>query len=242
MDKCSHFLFFADDLSSDTVVLDSYESRHAASVLRVPAGASLRVTDGKGTLATGICEPATRSTLTLHIDHRTRQPRRTPQISLCIGLPDRNAFEEIVTNTTALGVSRIVPVAAHFCQKKWWSSDWEKLQVRFRQKMIAALKQSQNTYLPEIISPQTMAAAAELVNSSTILVADPTGQPLCNLQVPLPGHKQIAGFVGPPGGFSEDELRHLEERLAIPVAIAPARLRSELAATALCAQIVGFML
>ena len=236
MDKSSHFLFYADDLTSVTVILDDTESRHAASVLRISAGQMLQVTDGNGTLATGTCRTGSDRRLVVTISTRTVLPRNKPELYLCTGLPERDAFETILINATALGVTRIIPVAADFCQKKWWAG-WEKLALRFRQKMIAALKQSQNVYLPTLTPPCTLTEAIHRSESTTMLLADSSGNSLHRISVQK--NLPISCFIGPPGGFSEEELRQFSERSALPVRIAPARLRTELAATVLCGQIIG---
>ncbi|MBN1757203.1 MAG: 16S rRNA (uracil(1498)-N(3))-methyltransferase [Chitinispirillaceae bacterium] len=236
MDKSSHFLFFADDLSSATITLDEAESRHAVSALRILPGQILRVTDGNGSIVTGPCHSGADRRLTVTVSSRSTLPRTAPQLHLCIGLPERDAFETILTNTTALGIARIIPVTAEYCQKTWWTN-WEKAVVRFRQKMIASLKQSHNVYLPELLPPCSLTDAIQHPGSITMLVAEMSGTTLHGITFPT--DTPISCFIGPPGGFSAEELRLLTERSALPVRIAPTRLRTELAATVLCGQIIG---
>jgi 16S rRNA (uracil1498-N3)-methyltransferase len=234
--RSQHALFFTEDLSTDHCTLDPEETNHAASVLRLKPEDPLQLTDGQGCRAVGIFETLIDRKMTVHIIERTTIDRRQPLISLFAGLPDRDAFESILLNATALGVSRIIPIATEFCQKKWWV-DWEKLTPRFRRKMIVALKQSQSYHLPHLSAPCSTAGAASLA-TGTVLVADPDGIPLRALPPPDP-LMPIACFIGPPGGFSAAECTLFTQQEFSLVKIAPARLRTELAATVLCAQLVG---
>ena len=239
MEKSEHFLFFAPDLEPEIVTLDESESRHVASVLRIRPGESLQLTDGKGGIATGVYRSENHRRLTVSIVSRTRRQPPDPACHLFAGLPDRDAFEAILINAAALGVSRIVPLTTAYSQKPWWNN-WEKLSVRFQLKMIAACKQSHNPYLPELLPPSALSDTFQHSESTVVLVADLSGKPLRT--IPLPAKGTISCYVGPPGGFSEKELQLFADWSATAVRIAPGRLRTELASTVLCGQLTGALL
>ncbi|MBN1307538.1 MAG: 16S rRNA (uracil(1498)-N(3))-methyltransferase [Chitinispirillaceae bacterium] len=233
----ARFLFFSDDLSAESATLDAAETNHAVSVLRLKPGDSLRLTDGCGRRAAGTYETVVDRRMRVRIAERTCTGRKGPAVTLCVGLPDRDAFERILLDATALGVYRIVPLTAEYCQNKWWSK-WEKLVPRFRRKMIVALKQSHSCWLPELDVPRLTPEALSSAAAGAVIVADPAGDPVGAI-TPLDPTAPLSCFVGPPGGFSERELRFFEQRTSAKVRIASARLRTELAATVLCAQLIG---
>jgi 16S rRNA (uracil1498-N3)-methyltransferase len=239
MNKSEHFLFYAPDLVPKTVILDETESRHVASVLRIRPGDTLQLTDGKGGIATGVYRSEEHRRLTVSIVSRSHKQRPEPARHLYAGLPDRDAFETILINAAALGVSRIVPLTTAYSQKPWWNN-WEKLSARFHLKMIAACKQSHNPYLPELLPPTPHSDTLQQSESTFVLVADLSGKPLRDILLPATG--TITCFVGPPGGFSGKELQLLTDRSATAVRIAPGRLRTELASTILCGQLTGALL
>ena len=234
-----HFLFFADDLSADDAHLGSTETKHAVTVLRLQPGDLLQLTDGRGCRAVGRYETVNGREMRLSIVERTIRCRQHPRIHLFIGLPDRDAFETVLLDATALGVSRIIPIAAEQCQKRWWK-EWDNHLPRFRQKMIVALKQSVSCFLPEISVP---CGTAEAIAGAEgfVMLADPAGKPV-NTLLPFNPAMPVSCFIGPPGGFSEKERRLFDRESSCRVRIAPARLRTELAATALCAQVIGRLL
>lgn len=236
----SHHLFFAETLDDAMIILDQTETTHATSVLRLQTGESLHLTDGNGVCAAGIVETIGKHSLHVRIVNRTTTIRPVPHVCLFTGIPDRDAFESILLDATALGVARIIPLAAEHCRKPWWNGNWEKHAPRFHQKMVVALKQSGSCFLPQL-DPPVAAAFAASVAVGTVLVADPDGVPLVTL-APLNTAQPVCCFIGPPGGFSENELRLFDERSFTRVRIAHARLRTELAATVLCAQVTGSVL
>lgn len=218
------------------VTLDAGEARHAAQVLRIKAGDRLNITNGSGQIAKGIVERIEKHELVVLIAERTTINRQRAAVNLFIGLPERDAFERVLSDATALGVSRIVPVIADFCQKAWWESQWEKQDARYRQKMIAAMKQSQYPYIPELTLPYKIDAAVAMATGLGI-VADPEGEPLLeSLQ------ESFSCYIGPPGGFSLREQNLFVKQGINGVRIATARLRTELATVVLLSQIAGRLL
>lgn len=241
-----HYLFHSDTIIRDndtvndtnTITLDGGESNHAVSVLRIKIGQQIQVTDGAGAIYNCQCADIDKRSVSCKIIDKQQIPRITPELTLLIGLPDKDHFETIIEQTTALGVSRIIPITADHCRKPWWDK-WEELRRRFLSKMIVSMKQCLYPYLPRLDAPTPLReAAAECVE--TLIVADQHGKRLNDADI-LP-HKKISCLVGPPGDLSDGESTFLETYTAIPVKtvkIAATRLRSELAATLLCSRIIG---
>lgn len=237
-DRSAHYLFYCRDLSGDCAELDPSETRHAVNVLRMKLSSEIMLTDGSGCRAAGEYVEIHEGKMIVSIRKRAVVTRPSPFLTLCTGIPERDAFEEILINAAALGVGRIIPCEAALCQKPWWKSAWKKLQPRFTRKMITALKQSHGVYLPELAVP---AGITEIIEElpGTFLVADQHGPPLHT--VSLPGSsEQLNCVIGPPGGFSGEELDLFKEKSYLFVKVAPSRLRTELAATVLCAQLIGY--
>lgn len=233
----SHFLFFTEQVTGTTVILDNSETNHAVKVLRLKNGDTFDVTDGRGTRMTcKLDDISNHQAYGTIVDQRKYEPIFS-KIHLNIGLPDREALELALVECTALGVNRITPIICEFCQDPWWKKAWPKYAERFKNKMIAAMKQCLYPFLPQLDQPVSLEST--LKNCSEIkVVADPDGKPFRENQQ-LKDNRHIACFIGPPGGFSENELLNLKENGAQFVNIAPTRLRTELAATVLCSQIIG---
>lgn len=234
-----HFLFFSDQVEADRLYLDEAETRHAAAVLRCRKGDRFCATDGAGTVYSCRCESVTKKQVTGTIISRESVPRHSVEIHLFIGLPERGAFEEILVTAAALGVIRITPLVCTCCQRAWWERAWERDLGRFRGKMAAAAKQALYPYLPRLDAPLTLKNAGSLLQGFC-LVGDRGGAPFSAMIERLrTQHPPFACVIGPPGGFTAEEVTALEAHGAIAVKIAPTRLTTQLSAAVLCGQLLG---
>jgi 16S rRNA (uracil1498-N3)-methyltransferase len=230
-----HHLFYSGNISGDTVVLDSGESNHAVSVLRIKAGQPLQITDGNGTVYDCLCVDIQKQSMPCKILNRTVIPKIEPELTLLVGIPDRDHFETILEHTAALGVSRIVPLVMDHCRKPWWES-WDGLRPRFVSKMIVSMKQCLYPYIPKLGAP---ALLGEVIGAceKPLIVADQRGEKLCDADISR--HKKLSCLIGPPGGISANELELLKQFDLLTISIAPTRLRTELAASVVCSRIIG---
>jgi len=237
MRDIEHHLFYCGNIAADTGVisLDKTETNHAVSVLRAKVGDPIRITGGDGIIYDCQCMDISKQSMSCRILDKTVTPRLSPELSLFIGLPDKEHFETILEYTTALGAARIVPLIMDHCRKPWWES-WEKLRERFATKMIVSMKQCLYPYMPRLDTPVSL---DEVINTcdKPVIVADQYGKKLSD--VDLSPHKKLTCLVGPPGGMSARELILLEDHDMVTINIAAARLRTELAAAVLCARIMN---
>lgn len=231
-----HFLFFTEHIESDRLYLDAAETRHAVAVLRRAKGDPFIATDGHGIIYECRIESIARQRCTGLIISRTVVPRYPCSLHMLVGLPDRAAFETCIGDLTALGVARITPLVCRYCQPGWWerSAGAEKLSERFRNKMIAALKQSLYPHLPRLDPPLPFEAIGSAFSGSC-LVADPAGKTLFSEVQDTPQ----TCLVGPPGGLAPEESAILKTLGAVFVKLAPTRLTTELAAAVLAGVIIS---
>ena len=233
-----HYLFFSDNIIEHRVTLSPSETRHAVKALRLKDGDRLLVTDGKGNVFTCISNGTEDSCLTGIIETtRAAQPDKC-KIRLFTGIPEKDSFESMLVNCTALGITSLTPVINDYSQEKWWDGSWEKLQERFRNKMVSAMKQSLYPFLPVLGKPVSLDNALE-TPSNAVLVADPEGKSI----TALPQIAEITDvncFVGPPGGYSPRETTLFRNAGVYFVKLTEqSRLRTELASEVLCAQVIG---
>lgn len=238
--RSDHYLFYAEDLSSDQITLSATEAVHAVTVLRLTAGATLFLTDGNGCKAEGTIISIAGKKVSVSITVRTTIAPPQPAIHLFVGLPERDAFEQMLTAVTPFEIRTITPLVTAFTQKPWWKKTWDKQFERFTGKMITALKQSHANHLPELQPPITFSNMS-ISDDTAGFVADQNGSSLQPAAF-ISGMHSISCFIGPPGGFSDKELKYLKEHNCKTVKIARNRLRTELAATTIIAQISGFIL
>ncbi|MBD3393923.1 MAG: RsmE family RNA methyltransferase [Chitinivibrionales bacterium] len=228
----THHLFYGDVRVPGTVVLDKKETRHAVSVLRAAAGDTVLATDGRGNVYTCVIEELGDSGCSARIvDTRIEKPQ-SPALHVYAGLPERDAFEKLCENLVPFEIASITPVECAHCQARWWSSKWEKQADRFRRILIASLKQCLSPHLPAMSVPIGFGAALKSAPGACIF-ADAGGEKIAAIGKSLSGREPVSCFVGPPGGFSQDELDSLKHAGAHALWLGPHRLRTGLAAAAM---------
>jgi 16S rRNA (uracil1498-N3)-methyltransferase len=234
-----HFLFFSDSIEDNRLFLDPAESHHAVSVLRLETGSMFFATNGRGALFECRCESISKKGVSAAILARLSRPRHGCSLHCLVGIPERGAFESLLVNCAALGVTRITPVIFKHCQTPWWNRSWEALEARFFAKMITAIKQAQYPWLPHLDAPMSPDRAFEKIKGFC-LVADPDGVPFAGVIPTL--QEQIPPFfaiIGPPGGLTGEETADIKARGSLFASIAPTRLTTELAAVVLAGEVIG---
>ncbi len=63
-------VFYLSDLDGPELVLEGAEGRHAAVVRRIAPGERLRLTDGRGSFAEGTVTAASKTGVTVSVEHR----------------------------------------------------------------------------------------------------------------------------------------------------------------------------
>lgn len=233
----NHFLFYSEQINEQHLLLDHSETHHAVNVLRLKAGDQFKATDGKGNIFTCVAESMTNNILTGIIKKKKLFCRKICPIHIIIGITGKESFEKVILDCTALGINRITPAVTEHSQKNWWQNSWEKQRCRFHAKMITAIKQSLFPFVPALDSPINLDHIV-LNKKQKVFVADPNGSPL-NLIPRGQIRDNITCFIGPPGGFSKNEISFFKEKQFKFIKIGPNRLRTELATVVLCAQIIG---
>ncbi len=234
MKNSDHQLFFSSDVTESTALLDENETQHAVSVLRINKGDSLQITNGHGLILECEFEGVCGKKACCVIKEKRIVPRTKPEVTLLLGLPDKDHFETVLEHATALGVARVVPLIMDHCRKPWWTG-WEKSSQRFTYKMIVSMKQCLYPYYPLLDSPTELSTI--LGGLPPLLVAHQDGITFDDSL--LENRTHIASLIGPPGGFSEDEAKMLQSKGARFVKIAHNRLRTELAATVMTSRLVS---
>jgi 16S rRNA (uracil1498-N3)-methyltransferase len=222
-------LFFHDGEAppGTTVRLGAEEAEHAGRSVRLKPGDPLTLVDGRGmvSLAQVLASKAR------HFDARVVSSRVAPRppgprLTLGAALIRGPRYDMIIEKATELGVSAIRPLVTRHTEIR--PGEGTGRSERWRRLAIAAMKQSQRFYLPEIGEPTSLDELLAGEEFDLVLVADP-GEP-----AGLPAVSgRILLLVGPEGGWHETERAALETSGAACISLGNHRLRSETAAIAL---------
>lgn len=221
----------ASQIDADTATLTGSEQHHLRNVLRTTSGEIVRIIDGQGNVYTAEIPdtPTNRSSSIARIQTHEFQAPLPPTLTLFQGLPKNDKMEMILQKTTELGVTQIVPLHSERALQKPSQNRYE----RWHRVVISATKQCKRAWLPELCNPQQFEdSLTQLEKFSFCLLLSPhaEGQHIKTVLREIPNPNTIALFVGPEGGFSNQEIIAATERGCIPVTLGRNILRTETAA------------
>jgi 16S rRNA (uracil1498-N3)-methyltransferase len=202
------------------------QAHYLANVMRLGAGDTLRLFNGKDGEWLARVGTIQRKQIGLYVLHQTRAPEREPDCWLCFALLKRQKTDLVVEKATELGASVIQPMITARTQ-----ADHVNLE-RLRAIAIEAAEQCERLVVPEIRAPVVLHQVMVSFPGRKIFIADErrTGSLLKNEVL---GVNPCALLVGPEGGFTEAELEAIAGApLVSRVSLGRRILRAETAAIA----------
>jgi 16S rRNA (uracil1498-N3)-methyltransferase len=155
-------------------------------------------------------------------------------LTLYFGMTSRDKVEWILQKGTEIGVSAFFPFVSSRTLVQ--STDLsEKKTNRWKRIIREAAEQSRRGRLPVLHHPLALASCisqGELKHDLYLIAWEETGQESESIRQLLEGFKgsSIALFIGPEGGFSEDEVQKARDAGCQVVSLGPRILRMETAA------------
>lgn len=219
-----HF-FYIPDIDLNAPILPEEEAKHAVKVLRMSVGNELIISNGKGLKATCRISTVTNKKCELEIISKEETTRPDPQIQLVVAPTKNNdRLEWMLEKATEIGITSFVPIICERSERKV-----HKLE-RLEKIAIAALKQSQQAWLPEISEATSLKDYLALPHQGQLFIAHCNDGPKRPLANSYAGGGNASLLIGPEGDFSEKEVKDAVAKGFQPVSLGTNRLRTETAA------------
>jgi 16S rRNA (uracil1498-N3)-methyltransferase len=204
--------------AGDALSLPEGEARHVLKALRGRHGDVLEVVDADRRLF--LAELRGRGEAYV-LEAPEASDHEDLDLSLYQAVPKGGRMDLVVEKATEVGATRIVPLVT---ERGIVLPRGGKLE-RWRRVAEAAARQSLRLRVPEVAEPVRFSQAVRRVGGAGVLLHNvPNLEPLeAVIRDP------VSLFVGPEGGWSEDELRDAEEAGLAMAQLGPYRLRSETA-------------
>jgi 16S rRNA (uracil1498-N3)-methyltransferase len=220
------------NISSKSLIITDEEAKHLSRVLRKKTGEEIYVTDGESNLYKTTISKTGKDFIECKIEeHRIAFNEPTIKISLYQSLlKNPSRFEFVIEKAVELGVFEIIPIVTENVINK----QTERVE-RWQSIALSAMKQSQRCYMPKVHSPVAYSEIINKVNKSNLnLIAheqETTGQmTLPELKDELINFRKVSVFIGPEGGFSNNEITIAEQCGFKIINLGNRKLRSETAA------------
>jgi 16S rRNA (uracil1498-N3)-methyltransferase len=213
----------------ETVSLPPEEAHHARSVLRLGTGSEIIVFDGNGSEATGRIERLSRHEALVRVgDVRVRPFELSIRLTLAVAMPRSHRQHVLIEKCTELGVFAVQPLISERSVVLPSGNSVEK----WSRMALEAAKQSGRSWVPRILPPASFAdVVAQIEPADLAVVLDPTAEPaLTDMLSGSPDLGTMTAWVGPEGGFTEQEQQLARDYGARRARLGPTVLRIETAA------------
>lgn len=228
--------FFSNCSKGDKVRLPDDTAHYVGNVLRREPGDRLEFFDGTGNLASvEILRVA--DEITVEIVEFTQAPRRESPIETILfqAIPKGKRWDWILEKATELGVDAIVPLESEHTVVQIPADRLRRRRDRWDKKLSSAARQCQRTVIPSIVDPAPIADAMADHDCDIHLVAHPgedaptVGEALDRAEADI---DSVGIWIGPEGGFSDDEVSELEDQGMARITLGPRILRADTAGIA----------
>lgn len=224
-------LFFHPELEvTDTyITLSDEETRHCYKALRLVEGDNVLLTNGRGLKATGRLCTAAGKKAEIEIIESSLMPASTGTLCMAVA-PTKNhdRYEWFVEKATEMGLQQLVPLICRHSERR------NVQEARVQRVMVAALKQSQEYFLPELKEATDFETFIKQDFSGKKLIAWCGDDPKPHMKDAIKQGDSACILIGPEGDFSEQEVALAVAQGYIPISLGKKRLRTETAALAAC--------
>lgn len=191
---------------------------HHARVLRVRDGEEVEVFDGRGAGWTAIVRDGTSLELVKPIEVARESPLA---IHLAMAIIQLDKFELVLQKATELGVRSMIPLVTDRCEVR--PERYRGKGERWQKIVFEAVKQSGRTLVPVVEAAATFDDVTQRHATKILFDADAPASPAQRAE-------EVILFIGPEGGWSDDELAMARDRGCAFERLGPRRLRAETAA------------
>ena len=230
--------FFADpvDIGDNDICIRGEDYNHIKNVLRMRQGEELSVSDGI-LPREYLCRIADFGDDAVHcrIDSVRETESELPvRVLLFQSLPKSDKMELILQKSVELGIAELIPVRANRCVVKLDEKKAAAKTDRWKGIAVSAAKQSGRGILPAVHDVMDFKDAVTYAEKCDVkLIAYELAEGFGNTREVIEGIREggsAAIFIGPEGGFEEEEIERAEAAGIVPITLGHRILRTETAA------------
>ena len=228
------FFINSDDIFDDNINIKGDDYNHIKKVLRLKCGETITLSDGTGNEYVAKIENFGDGFVHTKIVESYKNTTEPPiRVTLYQGLPKSDKMDFIIQKSVELGISKIVPVLTERTVVKIDSEkDARKKCERWNRISQEAAKQSNRGIIPKIELPINFKTAIKQVDKESLSLIPYEKESRNSLKQILKSKeniKDISVFIGPEGGFSEQEIEEAVSLGINSVTLGPRILRTETA-------------
>ncbi|HEX8965897.1 MAG TPA: RsmE family RNA methyltransferase [Patescibacteria group bacterium] len=226
-----HRFFIINFTKAETVVLPQEIGWQIGKVLRLQKGENIIISNNNGTDFTYALEEINKDIVVAKFISQvenTSEPKTN--ITLFQSLIPREKFEDVLQKCTEIGISQFVPIQT--ARSIVHAKDINDQKLDRWQKIIQeAAEQSERAKIPTIKQATSFEKAMEeaSTNSEVFIAWEEEDNNFPSTALQSLTQKSVAIFIGPEGGFTQEEVTFAKKFGAKTISLGPRILRSETA-------------
>ncbi len=231
------FFVTPNQVQDGQIYIEGSDVNHIKNVLRMKLGEELQISDGDNKKY--LCQIASMDGETVVaqiIDEQTADSELPSRLYLFQGLPKSDKMELIIQKAVELGAYEIIPVATKRAVVKLDEKKASKKVERWNAIAEGGAKQSGRSIVPKVTAVMTYHEALQYAKQLDVILIPyelaegmhKTKAAISNIQ---PG-QSVGIFIGPEGGFEEEEVSFAIEVGARAITLGKRILRTETAGLA----------
>lgn len=223
---------FVENINDEKIILDDESARHIAKSLRMRVGDVICVTDGGGDDYGCQIEEITKDEVVLKVCYKQAcESEPTCRVTIYQGVPKSSKMEDIIQKCVELGVCEIVPTLTKRCVSRPDDKAAGKKNQRYQKIALEAAQQSGRGIVPKIENMKTLRQAiAEDESDVKIVFYEGGGEKLADIV--KPDTESVSVFIGPEGGFEQEEVEQIEASGGVRATLGKRILRTQTAPVA----------
>ena len=231
------YQFFVEpgQIGDKTVMILGSDVNHMRNVLRMKPGEEISVSNGQDgkEYCCRISQLEDDRIICELIQVKEDGTELPSKVHLFQGLPKADKMELIIQKAVELGVYEIIPVETKRCVVKLDQKKAQSKIARWQAIAESAAKQSKRGIIPQVGSLMTFREAIRAASGMDVkMIPYEHAEGMAKTKEILSGLKpgqDIAVFIGPEGGFEEEEVNRALEEGIVPVTLGKRILRTETA-------------
>lgn len=206
-----HFFAEHENIHEDHIDIVGSDVNHIKNVLRFKTGDKLLISSGDNVDYSCHIGDMSDECICAVIDEKDTQGKELPsKIYIFQGLPKADKMELIIQKAVELGAFEVIPVSMKRSVVKLDAKKEESKVKRWNMIAESAAKQSKRSIMPQVAHVMSFKEAVKKASECDVKLlpyecADGMAKTKRLVENLTPG-KSVAIFIGPEGGFDQDEL------------------------------------
>lgn len=203
--------FLEKDIDGGSVILQADQAFHVQKVMRMKPGAIIRVADRNKRCFLAAVRYQDNTVFADILEELTDSSEMKCEVTLIMGLIRQEKWDFLLQKASELGVKRIVPMISSRNVVKAKEDKVERKLERWNKITKEACEQCKRFEIAEVM-PLIKLNECGLYRSELNLVAYENAEiKSTDIRSFLKNQKSVTIVIGPEGGFSEEEIKSLEE-------------------------------